>query len=565
MYPLNVERFSDLFTGEQIIVYLSLCVLNATLLFFASMKFILVFQQCGYKGRRYFKWLSNKNTPYLSRLMLLCLLAFLFFCVLNMCFAPLMGRLFGDDGKTVGSYMGFVSYLLFAILYINTESSVNAKVPLKKTKRLVRLSVTYLILLVAVSFIIITLLNFLAFVIKSEIFAQLRYAPICGMPILLPYILFLAYGINEPFERTLKKRYLRIAIGKINASNVLKIGITGSYGKTSVKEILKTILSQKYRVLSTPENYNTPLGIALTVKNLDSTHDVFIAEMGARSKGDIKELAQMIRPKFGVLTGVNNQHLETFGSIENTKQTKYELFENLSDDGVGFFASDNQNSIELMQKFGGEKYSAGIDGENNLVTASDIKIDTKGMTFTLNFADGKSVKCTTVLLGRHSVKNICLAAAVAYKIGLTPKEIATGINRLQSVGHRLELLPNNKKIVIIDDSYNSNEDGINAAMEVLDTFKGRKIVLTPGLVELGKMENVANLEFGKRLARHADVVIVIGHHNAEMIINGLLEGGMDRENIKFAKNLNKGNALLNSIIKEGDVVLFENDLPDNYN
>ena len=482
-----------------------------------------------------------------------------------MCFAPLMGRLFGDDGKTVGSYMGFVSYLLFAILYINTESSVNAKVPLKKTKRLVRLSVTYLILLVAVSFIIITLLNFLAFVIKSEIFAQLRYAPICGMPILLPYILFLAYGINEPFERTLKKRYLRIAIGKINASNVLKIGITGSYGKTSVKEILKTILSQKYRVLSTPENYNTPLGIALTVKNLDSTHDVFIAEMGARSKGDIKELAQMIRPKFGVLTGVNNQHLETFGSIENTKQTKYELFENLSDDGVGFFASDNQNSIELMQKFGGEKYSAGIDGENNLVTASDIKIDTKGMTFTLNFADGKSVKCTTVLLGRHSVKNICLAAAVAYKIGLTPKEIATGINRLQSVGHRLELLPNNKKIVIIDDSYNSNEDGINAAMEVLDTFKGRKIVLTPGLVELGKMENVANLEFGKRLARHADVVIVIGHHNAEMIINGLLEGGMDRENIKFAKNLNKGNALLNSIIKEGDVVLFENDLPDNYN
>lgn len=565
MYPLNVQNFSDLFTGDQIIVYLSLCVLNATLLFFASMKFILVFQQCGYKGRRYFKWLSNKNTPYLSRLMLLCLLAFLFFCVLNMCFAPLMGRLFGDDGKTVGSYIGFVSYLLFAILYINTESSVNAKVPLKKTKRLVRLSITYLLLLTVISFIIITLLNFLAFVIKSEIFAQLRYALICGMPILLPYILFLAYGINEPFERALRKRYLRIAIGKINQSNVLKIGITGSYGKTSVKEILRTILSQKYRVLSTPENYNTPLGIALTVKNLDSTHDVFIAEMGARSKGDIKELAQMVRPKFGVLTGVNNQHLETFGSIENTKDTKYELFENLSEGGVGFFASDNQNSMELMQKFGGEKYSAGIDGENNLVTASDVKIDTKGMTFTLNFADGKSVKCTTVLLGRHSVKNICLAAAVAYKIGLTPKEIATGINRLQSVGHRLELLPNNKKVVIIDDSYNSNEDGINAAMEVLDTFKGRKIVLTPGLVELGKIENVANLEFGKMLSRHADLVIVIGHHNAEMIINGLLEGGMDRENIKFAKNFNKGNALLNSIIKEGDVVLFENDLPDNYN
>ena len=102
-------------------------------------------------------------------------------------------------------------------------------------------------------------------------------------------------------------------------------------------------------------------------------------------------------------------------------------------------------------------------------------------------------------------------------------------------------------------------------MEVLDTFEGRKIVLTPGLVELGKMENVANLEFGKTLATHADIVIVIGKHNAEMLINGLIDGGMNRENIKFAKSLNKGNALLNEIMVEGDVVLFENDLPDNYN
>jgi UDP-N-acetylmuramoyl-tripeptide--D-alanyl-D-alanine ligase len=317
--------------------------------------------------------------------------------------------------------------------------------------------------------------------------------------------------------------------------------------------------------LATPESYNTPLGIALTVRNLDSSHDIFIAEMGARSKGDIKELANLVKAKYGVLTGINNQHLETFGSIENIKQTKYELFENLSQDGVGFFSSDSENTVELYGKFGGEKYLAGVDGEENLVTATDIKMDAKGMSFTLVIKGEKPVKCNTVLLGTHSVKNICLAAAVAYKIGLSPKEIAQGINRIQSVGHRLELVPNNKNIVIIDDSYNSNVDGVNAAMEVLDTFKGRKIVLTPGLVELGKMENVANLELGKILAEHADIVIVIGVHNAEMIINGLKEGGMEVENIKFAKTLNKGNELLNGIMKEGDVVLFENDLPDNYN
>ena len=126
-------------------------------------------------------------------------------------------------------------------------------------------------------------------------------------------------------------------------------------------------------------------------------------------------------------------------------------------------------------------------------------------------------------------------------------------------------MPNNKKIVLIDDSYNGNVDGVKAAMEVLESFKGRKIVLTPGLVELGKIENVVNMEFGKTLAKYADVVIIIGKHNAEMLINGLIEGGFNRENIKFAQTLNKGNAILNDIMQEGDVVLFENDLPDNYN
>ena len=566
MIPTSVENFKDLYTGDQITVYIVVSLVNALILFFASMKFILVLQQCGYRGKRYFKWLSHKETPYLSRLMLLCLLGLLFFCVINICFSPLASRILGNQqGQSVASYLGFLSYLLFSYLYIDTEKSVNAKVPLKKTKRLVRLCITYLVVLFVLSFGIITLLNYLAFLIKDEVVALLRFSLICVMPILMPYILFVAYGINEPLELIIRRYYIRRAMDKINSSNIIKIGITGSFGKTSVKEILNTILSQKYRVLATPESYNTPLGIALTVKNLDSTHDVFIAEMGARSRGDIKEITKMVKPKYALLTGVNNQHLESFGSLDAIIDTKYELFEYLPEGGIGFFSTDNQNAKDLMQRFNGEKYSAGLKDENNFVTAEDVKVDARGMSFTLVFNGEKSVKCSTVLLGRHSVRNICLASAVAYKMGLTPKEIATGINRIQSIEHRLELMPNNKKIVLIDDSYNSNVDGIDAAMEVLDTFKGRKIVLTPGLVELGKVENVVNMAFGKKLAEHADIVIVIGKHNAEMLINGLLEGGMNRENIKFAKTLNKGNAILNQIVEEGDVVLFENDLPDNYN
>ena len=558
MFPASVGSFNELLSGSQILVYLTLAIGNSILLFFASTKFMLVLQQGGYRYERYFKWLGNKETPYLSRLMLLCLLGLLFFCVLNMCFAPIIGN------NTVTSYIGFVSYILFTVLYINTESAVNAKVPLKKTKRLVRLAVTYTLLLAALSFGLIMLLNYLAFVIHDEVVALLRFSVICAMPILTPYILFAAYCLNEPFEWAVRTHYIRKTTEKLDRADVVKIGITGSFGKTSVKEILKTILSQKYRVLATPESYNTPLGISLTVKQLDSTHDVFIAEMGARSRGDIKELANIVKPVYGVLTGVNNQHLETFKTIENTKDTKFELFENLAQGGKGFFSSDNENSLELSERMEGEKYTAGINGENNLVTATDIRTDRNGTQFMLNIKGEKPVMCATVLLGRHSISNVCLAAAVAYKTGMTPEEIADGINRISSIGHRLELVRNNKQIVIIDDSYNSNVAGVKAAMEVLDLFEGRKIVLTPGLVELGKIENVANLEFGKTLAAHADLVIVIGKHNAEMLINGLLDGGMEREKIIFAKNLNKGNEELNKILKEGDIVLFENDLPDNY-
>ena len=265
------------------------------------------------------------------------------------------------------------------------------------------------------------------------------------------------------------------------------------------------------------------------------------------------------------MTGINNQHLETFGSLENTKDTKFELFEGLAPNGEGFFEVGNEGAKELYNRFNGKKYGVGLDNDQNFVNATNIVIDERGTSFLLKIDQEEPVECTTVLLGKHAVKNICLAAAVAYKIGMTPQEIASGINRIQTIMHRLELRPNNRNIIIIDDSYNSNEDGVQAAMEALSTFKGRKIVVTPGLVELGKMENVLNLEFGKTLAKHADLVFVIGKHNAEMLVSGLLEGGMNKENIKFAKTLNKGNEELNKILKEGDVVLFENDLPDNYN
>ena len=548
----------DLFSNQNLIIYILLSVANAMLMYFSSLKFLLVLQQSGYHGTRYFKWINSGKRIYLARLMLLSMLAFMFFCVLNICFSSA----FSVD---IVSFVGFSAYLLFSISYIHTEGAVNAKVPLKKTKRLVRLCITYALVLTAFSFGLIVLVNYLSSVINDEIVYLLRYSLLCLTPLTTPILLIVAYALNEPFEEIIRRRYYAITTKKLDSDDFIKIGITGSYGKTSVKEILKGILSVKYRVLATPASYNTPLGMSWAVKNLDSTHDVFIAEMGARSKGDIKELVKIVKPTYGVLTGINSQHLETFKSIESIKDTKFELFEGLPEKGKGFFSSENEGAIELFERFNGKKVLAGGNGEKGqTVFASDVKITSKGTTFTLNVKGEEPIKCSTVLLGKHSIENICLASSVAKELGLSAEEIALGIGRLQSVGHRLELIPNNKNIVIIDDSYNANEDGVKASMEVLDTFVGRKIVLTPGLVELGKRENQANFEMGRLLAKHADLVIVIGNHNAEMLISGLLDGGMNKENVCFYKTLNKGNAYLNSIIKEGDVVLFENDLPDNY-
>ena len=284
--------------------------------------------------------------------------------------------------------------------------------------------------------------------------------------------------------------------------------------------------------------------------------------MGARHVGDISDLASLVKPQYAVLTGVNNQHLETFKTEENIKQTKFELFENLPETAFGFFSYDNDICRELYGNAVCNKFLAGADG--GLAHAEGISLDEGGTSFTLKIEGEEGVRCNTTLLGKHNISNICLAAAVAYKIGLSPKEIADGVNRLKAVEHRLEMVTNNHNIKIIDDSYNSNRDGARAALEVLSSFEGRKIVLTPGLVELGKEENLENFEFGREIAEVADKLIVIGKHNAEMLIKGWYEGGRGNEDIMFAKSLEKGNALLNGIMRAGDVVLFENDLPDTY-
>ncbi len=553
--PLDIDKVSNLFSVNLIIGFLLIGLFNAILILSISYKFLQVIQQSGYNGREYLKWLLRKDNMTFNGLTMLSLLSVLGFMLINMALS------FINDYWV--AYTGFSVYILFLVFYFINEFKRKDKVPLVITKRMIRLIITFVIVTILFSFLLIIGVNLLAIAFKENLLANFRYAVLCFCPMLVPYLILGAYYINEPMERAIIKKYVNKCKEKLKSTkNLIKIGITGSYGKTTVKEILKVILSEKYKVMATPLSYNTPLGISKTVKRFDGDEEVFIAEMGARRVGDIKKLTEIVNPDFAIITGVVCQHLETFNKIENIKKTKYEIIENMQN-GKAVFSCDNAYTLEMFKTCKIPCVLAGIDLKRKpRVYATGIVTSDMGTSFNLHIGENQ-VECTTSLLGKHNVSNICLAVAVADMLGLNLGEISSAISRLNPIKHRLELIKSGG-LTILDDSYNANPEGIKCALEVLKEFKGNKYVVTPGIVELGFMENEKNLEFGKLLSKIADGVILVGRARALKIREGLLLEGYPTDKIYMVSDLNEAKAKISEIAKPNDVVLFENDLPDKY-
>ena len=392
-----------------------------------------------------------------------------------------------------------------------------------------------------------------------------------GLPVYLlfigvPYLALVAGFVMQPIEKRINAFYLNEAREKLEArDDLIKVGITGSFGKTSTKFVLATILSEKYVVLATPSSFNTPMGLTRVIREqLEPQHQIFLAEMGARHVGDIAELCDLVHPKYGILTSVGPQHLETFGSLENVAKTKYELIESLPKDGVAFFAADDGICDTLFKHTTIEKHRAGLSGGFLDMYATDIEVGAKGSRFTLNDAQGERMQCETKLLGKHNIQNIVLCCEVAKRLGLTMQEIARGVRRVQPVEHRLQLIPGANGITVIDDAFNANPIGAQAALDVLAEFPGRRVIVTPGLVEQGEREEELNYLFGTQMATSCDGVILIGIKRSEPIRKGALDGGMKPDQITVVNDLPEATAVLARVGKPGDVVLFENDLPDNY-
>ena len=383
-----------------------------------------------------------------------------------------------------------------------------------------------------------------------------------------PYLALAAGGAMAPVEKAVNNHYLNDARQKLEARpDLIRIGITGSYGKTSTKFILATILSEKYDVLATPASFNTPMGLTRVIRErLEDHHQVFIAEMGARHVGDIRELVDLVHPTLGLITSVGAQHLETFGDIATVANTKFELIEGLPRDGLAFFASDGGEVDKLYARANGKKFLTGTRGMRLDMKAEDIAVDQNGSSFTLkDGVTGEKVACGTKLLGRHNIGNIVLACCAARQLGLSMEEIARGVSKIEPVEHRLQLLPGASGMTVIDDAFNSNPVGAKAALDVLAAFEGRHVIVTPGMVEQGEMEDEINRQFGAQMVGKVDEAILVGKRHTQPIVEGLRAAGMAPEHIHVTGSLEEATGVLGKIGQVGDVVLFENDLPDNYN
>ena len=385
-------------------------------------------------------------------------------------------------------------------------------------------------------------------------------------PALLPLWVALGGLCAWPVEKLVSEMYFRDAQKKLaSRPDLIKIGITGSYGKTSVKFILGTILQEKFQVLDTPSSFNTPMGVTRIIREkLMPAHQVFVAEMGARHVGDIKELCRLVHPHHGVLTSVGPQHLDTFHTIDRIKSTKYELMDAIPDGGCCFFPDDKAICRELFDKTRKEKRLCSIHpGTDDAdVWATDVHVSPAGSSFVLHTMNDE-IACQTRLLGEHNIQNIILAATVGLRLGMTLKQIARGISRITPVEHRLQLIPS-AGVTIIDDAFNSNPKGAQAALRVLREFEGRRIIITPGMVELGDGEDAFNHEFGLMMADCVDVAILVGKKHTSPIARGLKEAGFPQDNLYVVATLDEATAILRQIGHPGDVALFENDLPDNY-
>ncbi len=514
--------------------------------------FLHIFQLEGYKPNEYRSWVGARFGSVVLRLshrLALVLLALAFF-----------GFFFGPAFWTA-----VVAAPLWGVLFASSRlyRSGRQKKPLAYTARMKRLLATAAVL-TALPVVLGAVLWAAGGMEAMFWYFAGWFAADFGAPL---WVLLAAYAM-KPVERSFQEGFKRQARAALRArSGLTVVGITGSYGKTSVKFILAEILRQRYNVLATPSSYNTPMGICTVVNNrLRSEHQVLVLEMGMRYRGDIRELCEIARPDVSVVTSVGVAHLETMGSVENIAREKGDILEHMKPDGIAVLNADDERVAAMAARAPGRVWRVSARGRADAdVSAREVTYGPDGASFTVRDDTGAEQVFRTKLLGEHNVLNILLGVAVGRAMGLRLRQIAYAVERVQPVEHRLALRREGA-VTVIDDAFNSNPVGARNAVEILGRFgPGRRVIVTPGMVELGERQWEENHTFGEHIARNAiDLAVLVGDEQTRPIQAGLQAQGFPDETVRVVSSLFEAQAVLKTYLQPGDVVLYENDLPDQY-
>ena len=490
-----------------------------------------MFQQNRYELPRYSMWLKSWRATRYDKLASLCFIA-VFFKKHNIAYAIFIGV-----------------FSLIAVLYYLDENKKNYIKPLVYTARVKRQ--------IAVLTILVLLIVFLCYKIG---FIWLLIALVT----LLPWLLIYPLGIiTDPIEASIRNGFMNEARAILkDHNNLIKIGITGSYGKTSTKNIIQSMISEQYNSLMTPASFNTPNGITITIREmLKPIHQVFVCEMGADKVGEITELVNFVKPSIGVVTSIGPQHLATFGSLENIIKEKMQMIELLPKDGIGIINVDNEyiRNYEIKNK-DVKVITYGITSEDADYRACDITYTPNGSHFNV-VHNGEKYEMETKLLGEHNVLNILSSIACARELNVPWEVVQKGAKSMKQVEHRLEIKKFNG-YRFIDDAFNSNPVGSAMALEVMSYMPNKRFIVTPGMIDLGAIQDETNKEFGKKMKDKVDVVILVGKQQTSKIYEGLEEVNFDMNNVHIVDNVKEAFNLVYREATPEDTILLENDLPD---
>lgn len=531
---------------------------NVSLVFIAFMAFALkrlmtylhVLQQDDYENSRLMTWVG-RHGAFDKRMSLLLLVL-------------------GGAALFVDSF--FINFAVFvcfvALAYLEKDPRKHSKKKLVSTARAKRIFWP--------AFVMAVLLATPSFVIENPWFW------IFAVQMILPAIL-LANMFLEPVEAGIRKGFWNEANEKIRNLNPTVIGITGSYGKTSVKHILGHILKMQAPTLITPGSVNTPMGITRIIREqLDETHKYFIAEMGAYGPGSIKRLCDLTPPDFGIITAIGHAHYERFKTLETVSEAKFELAKAVFEKEGTMVIHERTLRFpyprELREQHNDSFIVCGeppeIDPEKrkqkSYLTADDIQIQKlvqakKGLELRLTWK-GKTYIIEAPLYGLHHGHNLALAFATALELGVAPDAIHAALKTLPQIRHRLEVTHRADDTILIDDAFNSNPIGFSSALELLGTLRGksgRAILITPGMIEMGKAHDEAHKKVGEYSGEICDVALVVNPKRIPTFVEGFKTSGANKQLIEV-KSFQEASAWVEKNKKPGDVILIENDLPDMY-